>query len=67
MVVIAIIALLMAMLVPALEKARGQAQAIVYRSNMKQWGLVFNLYAYDNEYSFPQSVASPGVRPRSGR
>jgi len=61
LVVISIIALLMAMLVPALEKARGQAQAIVCRSNMKQWGLVFDLYANDNECSFPQSYASDDV------
>jgi prepilin-type N-terminal cleavage/methylation domain-containing protein len=51
LVVIAIIALLM----------RGQAQAIVCRSNMKQWGLVFNLYADDNESSFPQSYPGNGV------
>ena len=61
LVVIAIIALLMAILVPALEKARNQAQAIVCRSNMKQWGLVFALYADDNEDSFPQSYAGKGV------
>jgi prepilin-type N-terminal cleavage/methylation domain-containing protein/prepilin-type processing-associated H-X9-DG protein len=61
LVVIAILALLMAILLPALEKARGQAQAIICRSNMKQWGLVFNLYANDNEDSFPQSVEGNGV------
>ena len=61
LVVIAIIALLMAILVPALENARGQAQAILCRSNMKQWGLVFALYANDNEDSFPQSYAGNGV------
>jgi prepilin-type N-terminal cleavage/methylation domain-containing protein/prepilin-type processing-associated H-X9-DG protein len=61
LVVIAIIALLTAILLPALEKVRSQAQAIVCRSNMKQWGLVFDLYAYDNEDSFPQSYAGHGV------
>jgi prepilin-type N-terminal cleavage/methylation domain-containing protein len=55
LVVIAIIALLMAMLVPALEKARRQAQAIVCQSNLSQWGKIFALYANDNEDRLPQS------------
>ncbi|GAG46978.1 unnamed protein product, partial [marine sediment metagenome] len=28
---------------------------------MKQWGFVFTLYGYDNEDSFPQSIAGNGV------
>ena len=61
LVVIAIIALLMGILLPAVGRAKKQAQAIGCRSNMKQWGLVFALYANDNEDSFPQSYASSGV------
>jgi prepilin-type N-terminal cleavage/methylation domain-containing protein/prepilin-type processing-associated H-X9-DG protein len=61
LVVIAILALLMAILMPSLEKARKQAQDIVCRTNMKQWGAVFTLYANDNEDSFPQSVEGHGI------
>ncbi len=61
LVVIAIIALLLAILGPSLGKAKLQAQAVICRSNLKQWGLVFSLYANDNEDSFPQSIAGNGV------
>ncbi len=61
LVVIAIIALLMAILMPALRRAKQQTQAVICRSYLKQWGLVFTLYAHDNEGSFPQSVAGNGV------
>jgi len=61
LVVIAIIALLMAILMPALQRAKRQTQAVICQSNLKQWGFVFTLYAQDNEDSFPQSVAGNGV------
>jgi prepilin-type N-terminal cleavage/methylation domain-containing protein/prepilin-type processing-associated H-X9-DG protein len=47
LVVIAIIALLMAILVPALAKAKKQAQATTCLSGLKQIGLAANLYAQD--------------------
>ncbi|MCH7558600.1 MAG: type II secretion system protein [Planctomycetes bacterium] len=57
LVVIAIIALLMAILMPSLQRVKKMAQATVCRSNVKQWGLIFRLYANDNEGKLPQSVA----------
>ncbi|AQQ70867.1 type II secretion system protein G [Limihaloglobus sulfuriphilus] len=50
LVVISIIALLMAILMPSLARARKQAKSVVCLSNLKQWGLILNLYAqdYDN-------------------
>lgn len=52
LVVISIIALLVSILLPSLQKARGQAKAVVCQHNLKQWGLLFNMYAEDNNGKF---------------
>jgi len=61
LVVIAIIALLLAIMMPSLQKAKDQVEEIVGRSNLRQWTLVYTLYANDNDDSFPQSIAGYGV------
>jgi prepilin-type N-terminal cleavage/methylation domain-containing protein/prepilin-type processing-associated H-X9-DG protein len=53
LVVIAIIALLSALLLPALSKARSQGRRAVCLSNLRQIGLGFAIYLGDHEDRFP--------------
>jgi len=58
LVVIAIIALLMAILMPSLQRVRKQAKAVVCQSNLKQWGLVWSMYTDENNGKFPDYLSS---------
>jgi prepilin-type N-terminal cleavage/methylation domain-containing protein/prepilin-type processing-associated H-X9-DG protein len=57
LVVISIIALLIAILLPALQRVRNQARAVVCQTNLKQWGAIFTLYTEDNQGRLPAGYA----------
>ena len=58
LVVISIIALLIALLMPALQKARKVAQAAMCMGNSRQYVTAISSYLYDNNGWYPRSVAT---------
>lgn len=64
LVVIAIIGILAAILLPALARAREAARRASCQNNLKQWGLVFKMYANEAKGMFPPLQADsvgPGL------
>ena len=54
LVVISIIVMLMALLLPAIQKARRQAQAVSCQANLRQLGLTFSTYLGENDGRVPE-------------
>ena len=59
LVVIAIIALLMAILMPALQRVKKQAHTVACQANLHQWGLIFSMYTGDNNDHFSIGYGPP--------
>jgi prepilin-type processing-associated H-X9-DG protein len=56
LVVIAIIAILAAMLLPALAKAKAKAQSVACINNLKQLQLGWTMYTHDHNDAFPPNI-----------
>ena len=68
LVVIAIIAILAALLLPALARAKSKAQRISCTNSLKQVGLAFRTWAIDNDGNMPMAVtdAAGGASSHKG-
>src|SRR6267142_2893538 len=60
LVVIAIIAILAALLLPALSQAQGRAKRIPCVNNLRQTGLAFHTFAHDHGGQFPTQAGTNG-------
>jgi prepilin-type N-terminal cleavage/methylation domain-containing protein/prepilin-type processing-associated H-X9-DG protein len=61
LLVIAILALLLAILLPSLQRARQQAKAVVCRSNIKQWSTAIVTYYIEYEDKMWSDSYPPGA------
>ena len=62
LVVIAIIALLLSVLLPSLNKAKEAARDVICRSNLSQWGPIWQVYTNENEGKFPDCTGFGALR-----
>ena len=62
LVVIAIIAILMGILMPALQSVREQGRMVACQSNLRQWGLIFAMYMEENSGKFLSGLVNASTQ-----
>lgn len=67
LVVIAIIALLLSIIMPALNKAKTYAQEVICKNNIRQYGLATEMYCNENNDKLPAFIKSQRANSASSR
>lgn len=62
LVVIAIIAILAAMILPALHRAKSRSRGTECMNNLRQFGLALQMYADDHDDSLPYNMGKEGTK-----
>ena len=57
---VAVVAILAAIMLPALGNAREAARRASCQNNLKQWGIVYKMYAGENRDKYPVLESTPG-------
>jgi len=60
LVVVAIIAMLMSLLLPSLNRARKQARAVACLANLRQWGYIWHMYTEESKGKFNTGGSAGG-------
>lgn len=66
LVVVAVIAVLTALVLPAVARTKALGEAVICISNLKQWGLATQMYASDNDDFLPPDGSPNGISIHSG-
>lgn len=64
LVVISVVALLMAILMPGLQRAKRQARAVVCQTHLRQWGAILATYVNENHGRLPEPPTANQNDPR---